>query len=97
MHIVGGQAFAAYSPVAAFDLLDQAPAYAAHFFAFTDTIASVSLAMICCVCCLLNRAFLHVAVPKAMGSAGEPNTTTPEHLFAAGYATSMDFEPRRAA
>jgi len=27
-----------------------------------------------------------LSVPKAMGGAGKPNTTTPEHLFAAGYA-----------
>jgi len=26
------------------------------------------------------------SVPKAMGGPGLPNTTTPEHLFAAGYA-----------
>ena len=29
---------------------------------------------------------LQVAVPKEMGGPGLPNTTTPEHLFAAGYA-----------
>jgi Ohr subfamily peroxiredoxin len=28
----------------------------------------------------------NLSVPKAMGGAGLPNTTTPEHLFAAGYA-----------
>lgn len=27
-----------------------------------------------------------LSVPKAMGGAGTPGTTTPEHLFAAGYA-----------
>ena len=27
-----------------------------------------------------------LSVPKAMGGLGRPNTTTPEHLFAAGYA-----------
>lgn len=27
-----------------------------------------------------------LSVPKAMGGAGKPATTTPEHLFAAGYA-----------
>jgi len=27
-----------------------------------------------------------LSVPKAMGGPGRPNTTTPEHLFAAGYA-----------
>jgi len=28
----------------------------------------------------------NLSVPKAMGGPGLPNTTTPEHLFAAGYA-----------
>lgn len=27
-----------------------------------------------------------LSVPKAMGGMGKPGTTTPEHLFAAGYA-----------
>ena len=27
-----------------------------------------------------------LSVPKAMGGPGKPSTTTPEHLFAAGYA-----------
>jgi Ohr subfamily peroxiredoxin len=27
-----------------------------------------------------------LSVPKSMGGPGKPNTTTPEHLFAAGYA-----------
>src|SRR5579883_2351294 len=27
-----------------------------------------------------------LSVPKATGGPGRPNTTTPEHLFAAGYA-----------
>jgi osmotically inducible protein OsmC len=27
-----------------------------------------------------------LSVPKAMGGPGKPNTSTPEHLFAAGYA-----------
>jgi lipoyl-dependent peroxiredoxin len=27
-----------------------------------------------------------LSVPKAMGGLGKPNTTTPEHLFATGYA-----------
>lgn len=27
-----------------------------------------------------------LSVPQAMGGPGKPNTTTPEHLFAAGYA-----------
>ena len=34
-------------------------------------------------------------VPKAMGGPGKPGTTTPEHLFAAGYAAcfggALDF------
>jgi lipoyl-dependent peroxiredoxin len=28
----------------------------------------------------------NLSVPKAMGGPGKPGTTTPEHLFAAGYA-----------
>jgi osmotically inducible protein OsmC len=36
-----------------------------------------------------------LSVPKAMGGLGRPNTTTPEHLFAAGYAAcfggALDF------
>ncbi|UFS70798.1 Ohr family peroxiredoxin [Geomonas sp. RF6] len=28
----------------------------------------------------------NLSVPKEMGGAGNPDTTTPEHLFAAGYA-----------
>ena len=28
----------------------------------------------------------NLSVPKEMGGPGKPNTTTPEHLFAAGYA-----------
>jgi lipoyl-dependent peroxiredoxin len=28
----------------------------------------------------------NLSVPKAMGGPGKPNTTTPEHLFACGYA-----------
>lgn len=27
-----------------------------------------------------------LSVPKPMGGPGRPNTATPEHLFAAGYA-----------
>lgn len=27
-----------------------------------------------------------LSIPKSMGGPGRPNTTTPEHLFAAGYA-----------
>ena len=29
---------------------------------------------------------VNLSVPKAMGGPGKPNTTTPEHLFAVGYA-----------
>jgi Ohr subfamily peroxiredoxin len=36
-----------------------------------------------------------LSVSKAMGGPGKPNTTTPEHLFAAGYAAcfggALDF------
>ena len=36
-----------------------------------------------------------LSVPKAMGGPGKPNTVTPEHLFAAGYAAcfggALDF------
>jgi len=36
-----------------------------------------------------------LSVPRAMGGPGKPGTTTPEHLFAAGYAAcfggAMDF------
>lgn len=36
-----------------------------------------------------------LSVPKEMGGPGKPNTTTPEHLFAAGYAAcfggALDF------
>jgi Ohr subfamily peroxiredoxin len=36
-----------------------------------------------------------LSVPKAMGGPGKPATTTPEHLFAAGYAAcfggALDF------
>lgn len=36
-----------------------------------------------------------LSVPKEMGGPGKPNTTTPEHLFATGYAAcfggAMDF------
>jgi len=36
-----------------------------------------------------------LSVPKAMGGPGKPGTTTPEHLFAAGYAAcfggALDF------
>ncbi|HEU5398801.1 MAG TPA: Ohr family peroxiredoxin [Gammaproteobacteria bacterium] len=33
-----------------------------------------------------NSVSVDLSVPKAMGGPGKPNTTTPEHLFAAGYA-----------
>lgn len=29
---------------------------------------------------------VHLSIPKAMGGPGKEGTTTPEHLFAAGYA-----------
>ena len=38
---------------------------------------------------------VNLSVPKAMGGPGKPGTTTPEHLFAAGYAAcfggAMDY------
>lgn len=40
-----------------------------------------------------------LSVPKDMGGAGKPNTATPEHLFAAGYAAcfggALDFVARQ--
>jgi Ohr subfamily peroxiredoxin len=40
-----------------------------------------------------------LSVPKAMGGPGKPQTTTPEHLFAAGYAAcfggALDFVARQ--
>ncbi|HYF05994.1 MAG TPA: Ohr family peroxiredoxin, partial [Acetobacteraceae bacterium] len=40
-----------------------------------------------------------LSVPKEMGGPGKPNTTTPEHLFAAGYAAcfggALDFVGRQ--
>ena len=30
-----------------------------------------------------------LSVPKAMGGPGKPHTTTPEHLFATGYAACL--------
>jgi lipoyl-dependent peroxiredoxin len=33
-----------------------------------------------------NSVSVDLSVPKAMGGPGKPNTTTPEHLFATGYA-----------
>lgn len=42
---------------------------------------------------------VNLSVPKAMGGAGLPNTTTPEHLFATGYAAcfggALDFVARQ--
>jgi lipoyl-dependent peroxiredoxin len=41
-----------------------------------------------------------LSVPKAMGGPGKPGTTTPEHLFAAGYAAcfggALDFAASQA-
>ncbi|MGH8442594.1 MAG: Ohr family peroxiredoxin [Nevskiaceae bacterium] len=41
-----------------------------------------------------------LSVPKAMGGPGKPGTTTPEHLFAAGYAAcfggALDFIGKQA-
>jgi osmotically inducible protein OsmC len=38
---------------------------------------------------------VNLSVPKAMGGPGKPDTATPEHLFAAGYAAcfggALDF------
>jgi osmotically inducible protein OsmC len=40
-----------------------------------------------------------LSVPKEMGGPGRPGTTTPEHLFAAGYAAcfggALDFVAKR--
>jgi Ohr subfamily peroxiredoxin len=40
-----------------------------------------------------------LSVPKEMGGPGKPGTTTPEHLFAAGYAAcfggALDFVARQ--
>jgi lipoyl-dependent peroxiredoxin len=40
-----------------------------------------------------------LSVPKEMGGRGKPGTTTPEHLFAAGYAAcfggALDFVAKR--
>ena len=40
-----------------------------------------------------------LSVPKAMGGPGKPGTTTPEDLFAAGYAAcfggALDFAAKR--
>ncbi len=41
-----------------------------------------------------------LSVPKAMGGPGKPNTATPEHLFAAGYAAcfggALDYIAKQA-
>jgi Ohr subfamily peroxiredoxin len=41
-----------------------------------------------------------LSVPKAMGGPGRPNTATPEHLFAAGYAAcfggALDYIAKQA-
>jgi Ohr subfamily peroxiredoxin len=43
---------------------------------------------------------LDLSVPKEMGGPGKPDTATPEHLFAAGYAAcfggALDFIGRQA-
>jgi|SRR5262245_42685848 len=40
-----------------------------------------------------------LSVPKEMGGPGKPNTTTPEHLFACGYAAcfggALDFVAKK--
>lgn len=33
---------------------------------------------------------VNLSVPKEMGGPGKPNTSTPEHLFAAGYAACFN-------
>jgi len=42
---------------------------------------------------------VNLSVPKSMGGPGLPNTTTPEHLFAAGYAAcfggALDFAAKQ--
>ena len=41
-----------------------------------------------------------LSVPKAMGGPGKPGTTTPEHMFAAGYAAcfvgALDYVAKQA-
>jgi len=43
---------------------------------------------------------VNLSVPKAMGGPGKEGTSTPEHLFAAGYAAcfggALDFVAKRA-
>ena len=36
-----------------------------------------------------NLVSVDLSVPKAMGGPGKPGTTTPEHLFATGYAACL--------
>ena len=42
---------------------------------------------------------VNLSVPKAMGGPGKPDTTTPEHLFACGYAAcfggALDFVAKK--
>ena len=38
-----------------------------------------------------------LSVPKAMGGPGKPGTSTPEHLFAAGYAACFEGAVRHVA
>ena len=38
-----------------------------------------------------------LSVPKEMGGPGKPGTTTPEHLFAAGYAACFHSAVKRIA
>jgi osmotically inducible protein OsmC len=42
---------------------------------------------------------VNLSVPKAMGGPGKPDTTTPEHLFATGYAAcfggALDFVAKK--
>src|SRR5262245_53485277 len=42
---------------------------------------------------------VNLSVPREMGGPGKPGTTTPEHLFAAGYAAcfggALDFVAKR--
>ncbi len=42
---------------------------------------------------------VNLSVPKEMGGPGQPNTVTPEHLFAAGYAAcfggALDFVAKK--
>jgi lipoyl-dependent peroxiredoxin len=40
---------------------------------------------------------VNLSVPKALGGPGLPNTTTPEHLFSAGYAACFGSSLERVA